>query len=110
MGQASEIDWRDITEAIPAFLTLMMIPLTFSITNGILFGLGSSFALTLATGKLFRDCRLWWSNASTNSSRGDVGHPVHATQARTGFEDSKESEALLASYQNKQATSSYGLS
>ena len=57
MSQASEIDWRDITEAIPAFLTLMMIPFTFSITNGILFGLGSSFALYLMTGEGFKDAR-----------------------------------------------------
>src|SRR5882672_8346205 len=34
----SEIDWRDFTIAIPAFLTMMMIPLTFSIANGLAFG------------------------------------------------------------------------
>ena len=33
-----EIDWADYTIAIPAFLTLMMIPLTFSIANGLAFG------------------------------------------------------------------------
>jgi AGZA family xanthine/uracil permease-like MFS transporter len=32
------IDWDDVTESIPAFLTLLMMPLTFSITEGIAFG------------------------------------------------------------------------
>jgi AGZA family xanthine/uracil permease-like MFS transporter len=33
-----EIDWADFGVAIPAFLTMMMIPLTFSIANGLAFG------------------------------------------------------------------------
>jgi AGZA family xanthine/uracil permease-like MFS transporter len=34
----SEIDWDDTVVAIPAFLTIVAIPLTFSIANGIAFG------------------------------------------------------------------------
>ncbi len=55
MSQASEIEWRDMTQAVPAFLTLILIPLTFSITNGILFGLGSSLALYISTGGMHQD-------------------------------------------------------
>jgi adenine/guanine/hypoxanthine permease len=33
-----EIDWQDTVVAIPAFLTIVAIPLTFSIANGIAFG------------------------------------------------------------------------
>lgn len=33
-----EIPWNDYSEAIPAFLTMIMMPLTFSITEGIAFG------------------------------------------------------------------------
>ncbi|MFQ5846108.1 MAG: NCS2 family permease [Candidatus Methylomirabilales bacterium] len=33
-----EIPWSDYSEAIPAFLTMIMMPLTFSITEGIAFG------------------------------------------------------------------------
>jgi len=32
------IDWDDITEAIPAFITIIIMPLTFSITEGMAFG------------------------------------------------------------------------
>jgi AGZA family xanthine/uracil permease-like MFS transporter len=34
----AEIDWDDMVLAIPAFLTIIAIPLTFSIANGIAFG------------------------------------------------------------------------
>ena len=44
MGGLAEIDWNDPGVAIPAFLTLIIIPLTFSIANGLAFGI-TAFAL-----------------------------------------------------------------
>ncbi len=41
MAPLAEIDWRDTVQALPAFLTLIMIPLTFSVANGLAFGLTS---------------------------------------------------------------------
>jgi AGZA family xanthine/uracil permease-like MFS transporter len=38
MAPLIEIDWEDPVVAIPAFLTLVMIPLTFSIANGLAVG------------------------------------------------------------------------
>jgi len=38
MSCVRHIKWADATEAIPAFLTLVIIPLAFSITDGIAFG------------------------------------------------------------------------
>lgn len=35
---ATSIDWNDATEAVPAFLTLVGMPLTFSIANGLALG------------------------------------------------------------------------
>ena len=46
-----DIDWNDYTEALPAFLTLVLMPLTFSITDGIAFGFISYALLKLATGR-----------------------------------------------------------
>ena len=46
-----DIDWNDYTEAFPAFLTLILMPLTFSITDGIAFGFISYALLKLATGR-----------------------------------------------------------
>jgi len=47
----TRIDWDDYTESIPAFLTIIMMPLSFSITEGISMGLISYVLLKLVTGK-----------------------------------------------------------
>ncbi len=54
MSPIKEIDFEDFTEAIPAFLTLIMMPLAYSISEGIVFGLLSYIVLKMATGR-FRD-------------------------------------------------------
>ena len=45
------IDWEDPLVAVPAFLTLITIPLTFSIANGLAFGIISHVLLKLAAGQ-----------------------------------------------------------
>ncbi len=50
MREVRGISWDDPTEAIPAFLTIMMMPLAVSITDGIAFGFISCSILKLATG------------------------------------------------------------
>jgi AGZA family xanthine/uracil permease-like MFS transporter len=51
MGPVLEIRWKRLDDAIPAFLSLILIPLTFSITQGILWGFLSWTAIKLAMGK-----------------------------------------------------------
>ncbi|WP_406112557.1 NCS2 family permease [Kitasatospora purpeofusca] len=46
-----DIDWADYTIAIPAFLTIVMMPFTYSITNGIGFGFITFCVLRLAAGR-----------------------------------------------------------
>lgn len=46
-----DIEWDDFTEAFPAFLTLVVMPLTFSITDGIAFGFISYALLKLVTAR-----------------------------------------------------------
>ena len=46
-----DIDWEDPLVAVPAFLTLITIPLTFSIANGLAFGIISHVLLKLAAGQ-----------------------------------------------------------
>ncbi|MES2741726.1 MAG: NCS2 family permease [Pseudomonadota bacterium] len=45
------IDWSDSTESIPAAITALMIPFTYSIAHGIAFGFITYAALKLATGR-----------------------------------------------------------
>jgi AGZA family xanthine/uracil permease-like MFS transporter len=51
MGALAEVDWIDPVEAIPAFLTVIMIPLTYSIANGLAFGITSHAVLKLLRGR-----------------------------------------------------------
>ena len=51
MTGVREIPWTDLTEAIPAFLTMVMMPLTVSITEGIAFGFIAYAILKLCTGR-----------------------------------------------------------
>jgi len=51
MKSVRDIDWDDFTEALPAFLMLVVMPLTFSITDGIAFGFISYALLKLVTGR-----------------------------------------------------------
>jgi AGZA family xanthine/uracil permease-like MFS transporter len=39
MASVLRIRWRDVSEALPAFLTIIVMPLTFSIANGVALGL-----------------------------------------------------------------------
>lgn len=45
------INWEDLTEAIPAFLTMLAMPLTFSIANGLALGFIFYPLLKLLTGR-----------------------------------------------------------
>jgi adenine/guanine/hypoxanthine permease len=55
MATISEIPWKDPIIALPAFLTLILIPLTYSIANGLGFGIISYAALRLTAGRLRRE-------------------------------------------------------
>lgn len=51
MEGVRHIDFSDFTEAMPAFLTIIMMPFTYSIANGISFGLVMYPLLKLITGR-----------------------------------------------------------
>jgi AGZA family xanthine/uracil permease-like MFS transporter len=51
MREVRRIEWDDATEAIPAFLTIVVMPLAISITEGIAFGFVAVVLLKLATGR-----------------------------------------------------------
>ncbi|MFI6562893.1 NCS2 family permease [Streptomyces sp. NPDC050534] len=50
-GSVKEIDWADYTVAVPAFVTMVMMPFTYSITNGIGMGFITFVVLRLAAGR-----------------------------------------------------------
>jgi adenine/guanine/hypoxanthine permease len=51
MGALTEVEWSNPLEAIPAFLTVIIIPLSYSIANGLAFGITSYAVLKLVRGQ-----------------------------------------------------------
>ena len=49
--QVSGIDWKDLEVAVPAFLTIVLMPFAYSITVGMGAGVISFVVLKLALGK-----------------------------------------------------------
>ncbi|XP_050221059.1 adenine/guanine permease AZG2-like [Mercurialis annua] len=47
MKVVKDINWADMKEAVPAFMTMLLMPLTYSIANGIIGGVGLYIALNL---------------------------------------------------------------
>jgi len=50
-GSLNKIEWSNLEEAIPAFLTIILIPLTYSITQGLVYGLLAYTLIKLTKGK-----------------------------------------------------------
>lgn len=57
LREVTEIEWNEVTEATPAALTAIVMPLTYSIANGLAFGFISYVVLKVATGR-FRDIHM----------------------------------------------------
>ena len=57
LGGMERLDWSDNTELLPALIMIIMIPLSFSIANGIAMGFISYIVLKLAA-KKFTDISL----------------------------------------------------
>ena len=48
----TEVEWSDVTEAIPASLTAIIMPFTYSIAEGIAFGFISYVVMKMGTGRM----------------------------------------------------------
>lgn len=51
MKPVAKVDWNQMDEAIPAFIAMILIPLTYSITQGIIWGFISYTVIKLLIGK-----------------------------------------------------------
>jgi AGZA family xanthine/uracil permease-like MFS transporter len=59
-GSVARVHWDDFSEAVPAFLTLVATPLTFSIATGLSMGLLSYTFMKVGTGKYREISPLIW--------------------------------------------------
>lgn len=60
MGEVAEIEWSDFAVALPAFLTIATMPLTYSIANGIGIGFIAWVLINVAAGRAKRIHWLLW--------------------------------------------------
>ncbi|WP_413614716.1 NCS2 family permease [Halomonas cupida] len=63
MAPVTRIDWSRFEEAFPAFLAIILMPLTYSITLGIAFGFMSFVLIKLALGKFSEIKPAMWVSA-----------------------------------------------
>src|SRR5574337_614308 len=52
LRELTELDWDDSTEVVPAAITALMMPFTYSIANGLAFGFITYAAAKLFTGRV----------------------------------------------------------
>jgi AGZA family xanthine/uracil permease-like MFS transporter len=60
LQQVADLDWKDLEESIPAYLTMVLMPFTYSITNGIGAGFVLYVLIKLAKGKAKQVHPLMW--------------------------------------------------
>lgn len=60
LGAVSRIRWDDLTEAIPAYLTMMLMPFTFNIAHGVAAGIVSYVGVKAGVGRGHEVSRLMW--------------------------------------------------
>ncbi len=60
MGPVVKIDWEDYSESIPAFLTVLLMPVAYSISDGILIGVISYVLLNACAGKFKKISPTMW--------------------------------------------------
>ena len=51
LRELTELNWNDTTEVVPAAITALIMPLTYSIANGLAFGFITYAVLKLFAGK-----------------------------------------------------------
>ena len=60
MAPVAKIDWEDYSESIPAFITVLMMPVAYSISDGILLGVISYVLLNACAGKFKKISPTMW--------------------------------------------------
>lgn len=87
MGEAAKIDWDKMSDALPAFLTIILMPLTYSITNGMIFGLLAALGFYFTTGQFLKDANEVQSTCSQHggTEENEEGAKLVEEEPKSGF-------------------------
>ena len=106
MGESHRIDWGDMLTAVPAFLTIVVQPFTFSIANGIYAGLLMSALVHVTSGTAVAAARDVF--ARLRSGGGGVDGAAQACPACDGAADALDAaEAAAAAAAGSSSASAY---
>ena len=64
MGSVTKIGWGRIEEGLPAFLAILLTPLTFSISTGVGFGVLALVAVEIFAGRAAKIHPVLWGTAA----------------------------------------------
>lgn len=100
MGHAREIDWDDMKIAFPSFLTIVLMPLSYSIAYGVLTGILANITLWLFIGTIDIGRALWRRDGVTtprtvSDARGRVCRMQRGAH-KTGVNTEADKEPLAA--------------
>jgi AGZA family xanthine/uracil permease-like MFS transporter len=79
MRNVTQVQWDDLSEAIPAFLTIVVMPMALSIADGLAFGFISYAVLKALSGRAREVSRL-----ATSSPATQIPTPLSLIRARRG--------------------------
>jgi AGZA family xanthine/uracil permease-like MFS transporter len=60
MAPVAKVDWEDYSESIPAFITVLLMPVAYSISDGILIGVIAYVLLNACAGKFKKISPTMW--------------------------------------------------
>ena len=80
MNESTKIPWSKMDDGLPSFLTLILMPLTYSISNGMIVGLAAAIGFYFTTGQFLDDLQhqfrrlrgAVFSADARDESRGDT--------------------------------------
>ena len=94
-GEAREIQWWNILDALPAFLCAIFQPFTYSVSNGIYAGCGMSIILFFSTGTFLSFCPSLHMYARA-TKRDILGEPTGQLHSRQTSLESAGAEEVAA--------------
>jgi hypothetical protein len=71
MQNAKKIKWDTMTQALPSFVTIFMVPFTFNLLRGAAFGYVTWFVMAFFSGEMFEHCKEAYLELAA-TWRGDI--------------------------------------
>lgn len=92
MRSVVEIDWEDMKQAIPAFVTMILMPLTYSIAYGLIGGIGTYIVLNIWDWGFEILGHFGYITKTTKETTTNTHHNSHSSQVNGVLENQPSSQ------------------